>query len=196
MSKKFLTNGENKMKSIKMSRAIREQITYEMKSAWIKNNPAKFDMKKERKKVGDWVWNKAYGNVNFGDTPNELLNTQSSIYFFVGSECHNFIMSELKASVRKGYDSSPDKTFDKNPRILNSFLDKRSKHDDWLKEKSSFVEQINQIVNSVNTTKQLVEIWPEAEQYLPAYANDPSKGINLPALKTSMLNAALGIKND
>lgn len=61
-------------------------------------------------------------------------------------------------------------------------------------KRSEFKSEVNDILHAVNTTKQLVEAWPEIEQFIPAYLVDPSKAINLPAIPTSRLNEKLGIK--
>lgn len=64
----------------------------------------------------------------------------------------------------------------------------RSEYDRKLKE---FMDEIEQIVLGVNTTKQLLEVWPEVSEYLPTVYQDPSK-VNLPAINVASLNSKLG----
>jgi hypothetical protein len=61
--------------------------------------------------------------------------------------------------------------------------------------RSQFCKEVWQVLESVNTTGKLVEIWAAAEQYIPAHLNEPGQGINLPILHTSRLDAALGVIN-
>lgn len=47
--------------------------------------------------------------------------------------------------------------------------------------------EIRPILDSVGSTKQLLEIWPSMENFLPPHIADPDSGINLPALNISRL---------
>lgn len=64
---------------------------------------------------------------------------------------------------------------------------------DWLKSRDTFLSEARQILDSVNTSGQLHEVWPEGCDYLPPHVADPSVGLaNFPALSTSRLNTMLG----
>ena len=54
----------------------------------------------------------------------------------------------------------------------------------------NFKSQVRQTLDSVNTTKQLVEVWPEVEEHLPESVKDPSK-IQLPSVNIQSLNEQL-----
>lgn len=58
-------------------------------------------------------------------------------------------------------------------------------------EQKSFKSEVRSVIESCNTTKQLLEVWPKAEPYLPAYLSDPDQGIKLPALQISRLEERL-----
>lgn len=63
-------------------------------------------------------------------------------------------------------------------------------------EVNSVVKEARVIIESVNTTKQLIEIWETAENYIPAHIADPDKGSKLPCKLVSDLDErikALGI---
>jgi hypothetical protein len=47
-------------------------------------------------------------------------------------------------------------------------------------------------LDTVNTTGQLLNVWPEAEQFIPSDVLDFSK-INLPSVSFNDLNKAVGI---
>lgn len=49
------------------------------------------------------------------------------------------------------------------------------------------MQQVRQVVDAVNTTKQLLEVWPEAEQFIPEDIRDPST-ITLPSVNIADLN--------
>lgn len=52
-------------------------------------------------------------------------------------------------------------------------------------------QEVKAMVYSVNTTKRLVEVWPESAELIPA-ANQVAK-VGLPAINVASLNAAIGI---
>lgn len=77
-------------------------------------------------------------------------------------------------------------------QIRNAEKMRREYQEDWKLKVGNLVKQTQQIVESVNTTRQLMDIWPEVVNYFPDYIRDPST-ITLPALvaDTSALNEAL-----
>lgn len=59
------------------------------------------------------------------------------------------------------------------------------------------VREVAQVLQAVNTTKQLVDAVPAIEPWLPAHIADPSKGINLPIPVFSRLQQKLAeVKNE
>ena len=70
-------------------------------------------------------------------------------------------------------------------------IDIQKKMDAFSKEFHAFKKEVNEVLQSVNTTKQLLEIWPSAEAYIPAHIQDPDKGMRLPALHISRLEERL-----
>lgn len=55
--------------------------------------------------------------------------------------------------------------------------------------------EVSPVIESFNTTKQLVETWPSVEKFLPANIADPDKGISLPALSLSRLEEKINGTN-
>ena len=183
------------MKSVKLSKLIKEDIIVSMVKAWSDNNRLNFNFQAEESIVANLLWQDSYKKLNFSDIPLPILKMGSEVKISIGSEIKVFYsLVELPIPKKGTWSTCVIKTYNKAPKIVEKFYKLEEQHKDWLSSRSSFKEEVTQIVYSVNTTKQLVELWPEAEQYLPAFANDPSEGINLPALKTSRLNSALGIK--
>ena len=58
-------------------------------------------------------------------------------------------------------------------------------------ELSNYMENIHQVLYAVNTTGQLIEVWPEVERFLPVAFATPS-AINLPAINITSFNEKLG----
>jgi hypothetical protein len=53
-----------------------------------------------------------------------------------------------------------------------------------------YTEEVDQVLQGVNTTGQLLEQWPEILPYLPSNLNNPSN-INLPSISVKKLNEQL-----
>lgn len=63
--------------------------------------------------------------------------------------------------------------------------------DEYDKELRKFKAEVKQVLDSVNTTGQLVEVWPEAAPFVPQEISNPSS-INLPAVNFAELNKVIG----
>lgn len=62
-------------------------------------------------------------------------------------------------------------------------------------ETTAFRAEVMAVLDSVNTTKQLLELWPSCEKFIPAHLYNPELGIKLPALHISRLEERLGSFN-
>tara|TARA_R110000822_G_scaffold35050_2_gene98994 strand:+ start:771 stop:1328 length:558 start_codon:yes stop_codon:yes gene_type:complete len=185
------------MKSIRLNKLIRDDISNAMVASWEKTSPKPCDLRKEQQKVGDAIYKEAHKKITFGNAHLNFFNVSAAIKYTVDGVVQQSIMSCARPMRATAPNRSSDNiaiVYDKTPKVVLDLQKLEKANSDWITLKSIFKEEIQQIISSVNTTQQLVDIWPEAEQYLPAYACDPSKGIKLPALKTSRLNEALGVK--
>lgn len=182
------------VKSIRLSKQIRTDIKSAMIESWIKHNPAPCDIDQLRKKTGDILYEMSYPKLNVEGIPKDMLNTSHDIKIVIDGVVQCFSMTCSRPTRGDRYRQIPNKHFKSTPRVIKDYEQAKHEYDAWIRTKNAFEEEITQILESVSTTKQLAELWPEAENYLPPYASDPSKGIKLPALKTSRLNASLGIK--
>jgi hypothetical protein len=185
------------MKSIRLNKSIRDDIVNAMVISWEKTSPKPNDMRAESQKVGDAIYREAHKKITFGNAHMHFFNTSMCVKYTVDGVVQTMVMScarPIKSTTSSNHTDGISIAYDEAPKIVLD-LQKLEKHNNnWAGLKRSFKEEVSQIVSSVNTTQQLVDLWPESEQYLPAYASDPSKGINLPALATSRLNEALGVK--
>jgi hypothetical protein len=64
-------------------------------------------------------------------------------------------------------------------------------YDEHHKALVKFKSEVATVLESVNTTLQLVEVWPEALPFVPQNISNPSS-INLPSVNFAELNKVLG----
>lgn len=91
--------------------------------------------------------------------------------------------AQLTAPLRKALEAK--KKFEKT--TLKVF---KQKYKDYELERKNYVQQIQTVLDGVNTSNQLLEVWPEVEEYLPIGVVEPSK-IQLPSVNIQTLNSAL-----
>ncbi len=184
-------------KSIRLSEAVRNNIVDSMMESWVKNHPSPRPPIEIEKQIGDELWLNNYGSIknHLKKIPESMLRTATGIKVQVAGVIRVFEMSERRPHPYKDkYDTSIVQVLDEPSLNMLAHAAAKEKYNDWEESRIDFKGEIKTILHSVQTSGQLVQLWPEAEQYLPPFAADPSKGINLPALKTSRLNAMLGIK--
>lgn len=185
------------IKSVRLSVAMRNNIRDSMIEAWKKHQPIPFDLKKLEVLIGEDFYKQKYGSIvkELKKIPNQMLRMSGSINVQIAGKVCKYDLSEAKPmEYNNQYNQSIVLILDEVPVNVTEFNNAVTAVEKWEAKRNEFIEEITAILNSVASTIQLLEIWPEAEQYLPPFAADPSKGINLPALKTSRLNTLLGIK--
>lgn len=186
----------NLSKSVRMSAAIRNDIVNAMVKSWEQTQDTPLDPKAVEKQLGDMLYEDAYSKFSnsIKKCPQKMLFKSSEIKVVVSGVVKQYRMSETRPiEFENSYKQSVVGIYDQPTDFMLYLKDVKTGYENWSKKRQEFIEEIRTILSSVNTTGQLVTLWPEAEKYLPPYAADPSKGINLPALKTSRLNAMLGI---
>lgn len=73
-------------------------------------------------------------------------------------------------------------------KMAEDFLDQRTKLYD---EQSILKREVSQVLSALNTDKQLLNLWPEAEELLDGVLD--AKMNNLPVIQVTGLNAKLGL---
>lgn len=187
----------NTFKSIRLSGAIRANICASMLVAWEKNNVSPRNPKEIEHRVAEELWLNSYANIKTAlkKIPEQMLKWSDHVIVQVGGVVKAFTLPESRPYPwHTQYNSAILEVLTEPTDLMHSLEAAKSAKEDWAKLRDDFREEIKTILESVQTTGQLIQLWPEAEQYLPPFAADPSKGINLPALKTSRLNSLLGIK--
>ena len=76
-------------------------------------------------------------------------------------------------------------------KALNDAKVKNAAYEEHQKSLKKFTNELKQVLESVNTTGQLLEVWPEAAPFVPQEISNPSS-ISLPAVSFVELNKVLG----
>ena len=186
------------MRSVRLSKDTRYDILKAIIERWEAQNPPPCDIEAEEAKTGDVLYKMAYSVQVRNATkkiPEDMLRWSHRFKFSIAGKVDSILMTEKKP-VRRQHSFNDDVqiNFQDVPEALLDFSIKKEVHDKWKESRDDFYDKVRIILNSINTTKQLVDAWPEAEKYIPEYAKSaPIK--TLPALKTEELNAALGVKS-
>ena len=193
------------MKSRKLTVAIKDSIVDSLAASWKAANkePEVQDTRaKLKQQLAVACHKETYKKYDFSNIPEEFLNTRSCIRVQMpdgGVEIANFGKDEEGKTIylpstresKVEYVISKSDSFYKDYKqkleVLKKEVEKRNEYESSLHK---FQAQVRQTLDSVNTTKQLVEVWPEVEEHLPESVKDPSK-IQLPSVNIQSLNEQL-----
>lgn len=144
------------------------------------------ELEKEALKEG---WRQKYGkNLEYiQKISRELLNTREFVIF--SSEAgakHTLEEYPYIGKQQRGYDMVL--TLEEYHELFQDYLKLAKSWEDIKAEVNSIISEARVILDSVNTTKQLIEVWETAENYIPAHIADPDKGSKLPAKLVSSLD--------
>jgi len=197
-------------KSLRLNKDLRTNILNSIMQKFDESNPkptSELPTLKELKGIlADKVHTKVYGKYNLDSVPQDLLNTSSYISIQtpndsiehidfsytptgVSSFSHTYKVSTSKSKVE--YVFTEDDTLwteHQEARELTKVFNKEV--DAYLETRSIYKGEVDQVLQGVNTTGQLLEQWPEIEEFIPESIANPSK-INLPNVSVSKLNEQL-----
>jgi len=197
------------MKSIRLNISIRDDMISKIRDAFTEKNPRPFtelQIKLKESAIAVKIYNRFMGKYQeqVKGLPTGLVNISDSFAVAVaqGGIVRMKIYDEKGDPVKQAY--LRNGSYNQFPigqisRVQwkewrNAGKAESKANDEWESKLDQLLDEARQILDSVTTTKQLKEVWPEGCSYLPPYAADPSVGIaNFPALTTSRLNEALGI---
>ena len=192
------------MKSLRLNAALRQSILSNFMIKWGASNkspeePVSFD--EDESDLAYSVWRKLYGKIDFNAVPTEFICRDNSIrlqlptdavveFYFMDSELNSVYEPAQKTHGVKYVfkNTDPDWLEYSNKIKTKKVLKVAVKEHEKLRE--AFYSQVSQVLNSVNTTGQFVEVWPEAEAFIPQDISNPSK-INLPSVNLLELNKQL-----
>ena len=190
------------MKSIRLNKYLRQQIVNSVleeftdnffKDLPYKNTEGLIELRDTyNKDIALSIWNKHYGDIPFDKIPVNMLRSYGSIQVAVEGNSYKYFSHHLdknkyptgQAPVEVMVEADYDELM-KEVTALQVTLD------GFLIAAKELRRDITPIIESFNTTKQLVETWSEMEKYIPANIADPSKGVTLPMLNISRLDAKI-----
>lgn len=190
-------------KSIKLNISMRDEIIANVMKCWDAENEAPYIKDELDKELADAYYADCFKSITpqlqeLPEAVKKFLYAGDTFYVQIGdsSGYTPVYMSDIRPLpvACHRHRRSPVKLYEKKPRFLLSHEKKTQTLDKWRDDRDSWRQEIRQIVYSVNTTKQLSELWPECVQFFPDYLLDPSQAIKLPALDSARLNKKLGIK--
>lgn len=205
------------MKSIRLNKQIRTQIVNNIRDAYVKENkePESTDDRSTKLKE---VLLKHYKHIHrdiieyYNNNPDKqkYINTTSYVGFRDANNNHwlEFNLNEGETVYLPSPESSgvfidlanPDakipasikKVLERNKSLSKTLRKEREARSKYSSDLSRYLQGVRQVIDGVNTSKQLMEVWPEVEKFLPQGVTNPSK-INLPAVNTQSLNSKLGV---
>lgn len=193
------------MKSIRLNKTIRTAIVENVITAWKKVNPEPILFDEQLRKMQQKLLEQAYQEwkdenkidvlISCGMKP-DYCNTDSSVYLEIvddtGEQTHRIGYVRFRGSdgvvekriIKKhgGFvvkESSP--AGKEYLEALKEKTDKQAAYKAWDTARYEKECEIRAVLESVNTTKQLLEVWPEIKEYIPASYVDPSR-VQLPAI--------------
>lgn len=184
------------MKSIRLAQYSREEIlnsvmreftkTYFAKAAYKTEVELRNLIQEEYHRVMTNLWIDCYGHIDLSKIPNWMLQ----VYSFSVSVAGSSRVESCELAKRPGKWGAIDLIID-DEEIFEEYDKLRAELSAYNKEFKSYRSEVKAVLDSVTTTKQLVELWPTVEQYIPAHLADPEKGVKLPALHISRLDERL-----
>lgn len=185
------------MKSVTLTKSMREDILSSVIRQWEKMNKAP-DFKQAQHDFAMLLWEEKYGKYqkHFNAVPENCIKRSEYVRYCVGGQVKGASFKDGKKMpvAMDGYSDPIIKSFDDSDTDYQDFMKVSNAYDEWEKRRSEVIRETQAVLESVNTTRQLLELWPQCEPFLPAHIADPDKAIRLPAMQMSRLNERLGIK--
>lgn len=187
------------VKSIRLSGQKREDILDSVMTQWAENNKAP-DKTKAEHELSEYYYSQSVNSKLISKLEEKsvqpFLKKGEIILVQVAQEFYRLHLKEEKPLKDNSFHPKCCLVLDKKPEIHEAYDKIGVEYSKYWDERCKFKSEVSGILDTVNTTRQLVELWPEIEKFLPAYLADPSKGVQLPAIPTSRLNQKLGVKNE
>ena len=199
------------MASIRLNKEIRKIIADNISEAYVKNNPAPTyktseDFKKDFEDfVKQYYINKGNAILALAKTINLDKYLKTTHYINIYND-NNFVFSvyldesntrytvidpetsnlNLNAKEHKAVLKEYEK-YKQNIKGLKPLLDA---YKAWQLKHDNYMSEVSNVLAGVNTTGQLLEVWPECAGYIPQGIRNPSK-IQLPVVSIAALNSAI-----
>lgn len=193
------------MKSLRLNKELRGAIVEAVMEKWDNNHetPPEPECPNNYKKVLAAELNEFIYSEKIQAVPSDLLNMNSNLkvqlpdggienWYYPSEEgsYYGYLPGTKESKVEYVF-TEKDKYWIKYQEFLKTQRKVREVHNEYIKARINYEDKVSQVVQGVNTTGQLLEVWPEVAPFLPKNLNNPSS-IQLPAICTEELNAELG----
>lgn len=149
------------------------------------------ELKKQKIALADACYAFRYTKKELGmiqelqsQTNNRAFSNNEVVYMHFGGRHASLRMSESRPFLYKDLESKTKLAADH--KLTLQWDDLKRKEADINSEKKKLTQEVRALLNSVNTTKQLLEAWPESEVFLQGLF-EPS-GQMLPMVQVKTLN--------
>lgn len=185
------------MKSVTLTKSMRHDILVSIIDKWKEKNPVP-KLEQAEHDFAMYLWNDYFKKQKpkLKDVPRDFMRLARNVKFCVNGEVGEVSFLEEKEMPRNwesSYNSPVLKTVIDSNKEYCKYKKVKDAHSDWLEKGREIQIETKAILESVNTTRQLLELWEQCEPFLPAYIADPDKAIKLPAIKMSRLNERIGL---
>lgn len=184
-------------KSVRLNKEIRTRILTSIMDKYRDKNPLPVEPAKEHNWLAESVYARKYGHLeqDISEIPSELLDMRSYILVQVAGHGLNPDFLEVdgvtpKRAFAQIYHPATPEEEAEYVRVNKENRKLQQAHDKAVRDMNTYREEVRDVLSSVNTSKQLVELWPEVEEFIPNTLRDPSN-IQLPTVSVASLNDAL-----
>ena len=199
------------MKSLRLNKQMRDSIVKNFGDKRLAANPEPeqtMTRVKAKELLADYCHEKVYGDIDLSCVPEDMINHSSYIrvkfpevddkgeapienLYFEKLDCytHKTKPSTNKSKVEYVLTKS-DSGYKQYKKDLKKYKEEEKAIKEYKADHNRYLQQVRQVVEAVNTTKQLLEVWPEAEQFIPDDIKDPSS-ITLPSVNIADLNSQI-----
>lgn len=184
------------MKSIRLNKESRKHILNSVMAKYKEVNalPEPEDFEGQLSELALKVYKRKYGKIvdYFEEIPKDMLTLRS--YATLQLQNGNLIHPDFPNDLKMPTEGVALPLTPAEDGVVMAILANKSNHqkqyEAYMDELTKYKEQVETVINSCNTTGQLVELWPEVTEFIPETMRNPSK-INLPSVCISNLNQAL-----
>jgi hypothetical protein len=203
------------MKSIRLNKSIRSDIANNIREAYVTENPAPVVEDLRDVNLKEIIWQQYLKDIKpiqdiVDANPQLTTHLRHRSYFY--AEIKGMSVLQIKSHTEdtpRFLELNPSSNYyyswddDNMPVEVRAAIDtnkaqakviRKAKEalSSWKNELSRYMQDVIQTLDGVNTSGQLLDVWPEVEKFLPKGTVDPS-AIQLPAVNTVALNRKLGL---
>ena len=146
---------------------------------------------KEKQAIGDAVYADTYTPhlETMKKLPEDFFDKDDSIYVSFAGKRNYLPMSEIRLVCANC--GGRRESYAADHELSQRFDDYAAKSQALKRERRQAYAKISAAVNAVNTTKQLLDAWPEAKQFMP----DDAAPVQALAIPREELNALVGLSS-